>query len=228
MTELRRLTLAGLLGLSTLATAQAGTLVDLSAEASRPAPNDEIHAVVYTEATGNNPAELAKRVNQTLGDALKVVRGQPGISAKTGSQSTYPLYGQNQRIENWRMRAELRLESRDGTVLSETLGRLQQMKLAVGHVIQQVSPESRRRAEDAATEDAIRAFEARAKVVAGVFGKRYKIKQISIQQNGSPPPMPMMHARGAAMMAEAAAPAPIEAGESLVTTTISGQIELAD
>ena len=227
MPKFRRLTLAGLFGLSTLGTTQAGTLVDLSAEASRPAPNDEIHAMVYAEATGNNPAELAKRVNQSLAEALKVARGQPGISAKTGSQSTYPLYGQNQRIENWRMRAELRLESRDSAALSEMLGRLQQMKLAVGHVSQQVSAESRRLAEDGATQDAIRAFEARAKVIAGVFGKSYRIKQISFQQNGGPPPMPMLRARGAAMMAEAA-PVPIEAGESQITTSISGQIELAD
>ena len=227
MTELHRLTLAGLLGLITLTSAQAGTLIDLNAEASRPAPNDEIHAMVYTEATGNNPAELAKRVNQALAEALKVARGQPGISAKTGSQSTYPLYGQNQRIENWRMRAELRLESRDSAALSEMLGRLQQLKLAVGHVSQQVSAESRRRAEDTATQEAIRAFEARAKVIAGVFGKSYRIKQISVQQNGGPPPMPMLRARGAAMMAEAV-PVPIEAGESLITTSISGQIELAD
>lgn len=227
MNDFRRLTLAGLFGLSTFATAQAGTLVDLNAEASRPAPNDEIHAMVYTEATGNNPAELARRINLALGEALKVARGHPGISAKTGSQSTYPLYGQNQRIENWRMRAELQLESRDSAALSEMLGRLQQMKLAVGHVSQQVSAETRRQAEDGATQDAIRAFEARAKVIASVFGKSYRIKQISIQQNGGPPPMPMLRARGAAMMAEAA-PVPIEAGESLVTTNISGQIELAD
>ena len=227
MSKLRCLILAGLFGLNTFAIAQAGTLVDLSAEASRPAPNDEIHAMVYAEATGNNPAELAKRINQALTEALKAARGQPGISAKTGSQSTYPLYGQNQRIENWRMRAELQLESRDSGALSEMLGRLQQMKLAVGHVSQQVSAESRRLAEDSATQDAIRAFEARAKVIAGVFGKGYRIKQISVQQHGGPPPMPMLRARGAAMMAETA-PVPIEAGESLVTTSISGQIELAD
>ena len=227
MTDFRPFLLAGLLGIGIVAPAQAGTHVDLSAEASQSAANDEVRATVFTEATGNNPAELAKRINREMAEALRFARGQPGITAKTGSQSTYPLYGQNQRIENWRMRAELQLESRDSTALSEALGRLQQMKLAVGQVTQQVSRDSLRVAEDAATRNALRAFEERAKVIAGVFGKSYRIKQISVQQNGSPPPMPMMRARGVAMMAEAA-PVPIEAGESLVTTTISGQIELAD
>jgi hypothetical protein len=39
--------------------------------------------------------------------------------------------------------------------------------------------------------------------------------------------MPKERSARVAMMAEAA-PAPLEAGESLVTTTVSGQIELAD
>ncbi len=218
---------AGLLGLATLTTAQAGALINLSAEASQAAPNDEIHATVYAEATGNNPAELAKRINRELGEALKVARGQPGISAKTGSQSTYPLYGQNQRIENWRMRAELVLESRDSAAISDLLGRLQQMKLAVGQVNQQVSRENRRVAEDAATREAIRAFESRARVIAEVFAKPYKIKQMNIQQNGGPHPMPIMRAE-MAMAKSAADPIPLAAGESTITTTVSGQIELGD
>jgi uncharacterized protein YggE len=41
-------------------------------------------------------------------------------------------------------------------------------------------------------------------------------------------PQPMLMARGAMMADGAPAPAPLEAGESLVTTNVSGQIELAD
>ena len=39
--------------------AQAGTTVDLAAEASRPAANDQVQAVVFVEARGANPAVLA-------------------------------------------------------------------------------------------------------------------------------------------------------------------------
>ncbi|HXE37930.1 MAG TPA: SIMPL domain-containing protein, partial [Azonexus sp.] len=67
----------------------------------------------------------------------------------------------------------------------------------------------------------------RAKLVADTFGKPYRIKQLNIQQSGRQPPMPMFKASRAVMAAEAA-PLPLEAGESLVTTTVSGQIELAD
>ena len=88
------------------------------------------------------------------------------------------------------------------------------------------APETRRKVEDETTRDAIRAFQSRAAVAADQLGKAWKIKQLNIQQGGSMP-MPVMRAGRGAMMAEAA-PAPLEAGESQVTTTISGQIELAD
>jgi predicted secreted protein len=206
--------------------AHAGTTIELAADASRPAANDMVRASVYTEATGNSPAELAQRVNQEVAAAIKVIRGRPAVSVKSGRQSTYPVYGQSQKIENWRMRSELIIESRELASFSELLGKLQQMRIAVSSVSQLPSPETRRQVEDEATREAILAFQSRAAVVAGQLGKTWKIKQLNIQQGGGAP-VPMMPAARGLMQADST-PAPIEAGESLVTTTISGQIELAD
>ncbi len=203
----------------------AGTLIDLSAEASRPAANDMLRATVFSESTGANPAELARRVNADVGEALKVIRSTRNISVKSGQQSTYPVYSQAQKIESWRMRSELILESKDTAATSELLGKLQQMRLAVGQVSMLPSPETRRQVEDEAMRDAIRAFQSRAAVVADQLGKAWHIKQLSIQQSGGMP-VPLMRARGGMMAAEAMAP--LEAGESQVSTTVSGQIELAD
>lgn len=217
------------LALSLLTTAaQAGILIDLTAEASRPASNDMLHATVYAEATGNNPAELARKVNQEISEALKIIKTQAEVSAKSGQQYTGPIYGQNQKIENWRMRSELILESRDAAAVSELLGRLQKMRLAVGNVSQFPSPQTRQQVEEETTRDAIRAFQKRAALIAATFGKTYKIKQINLQQNGMQTPMPAMRAVAGAMMDTAAVAAPIEAGESLLTSSASGQIELAD
>ena len=209
------------------AIAHAGTLVDLSAEASRPAANDMVRASVFSEASGNNPAELARRVNTDIAEALKVIRAKTGVSVKSGHQATYPVYGQAQKIDGWRMRSELVIESKDTGAVSELLGKLQQMRLAVGALSQMPSPETRRQVEDEAMREAIRAFQSRAAVVAEQLGKGWKIKQLNIQQGGGMP-MPMMRASRGAMLAAEAAPAPLEAGESLLTTNISGQIELAD
>ena len=205
----------------------AGTLIDLSADASRSAANDQVRAVVYSEANGLNPAEVSRRVNQEIAEALKVIKAKSGVTVKSGQQATYPIYGKEQKIESWRMRSELILESKDLAAVSELLGKLQQMKLAVGNVSQMPSAETRRQVEDETTRDAIRAFQSRAAVVADQLGKKWQIKQMNIQQAGQYPQPMMRAARGVAMMAEAA-PAPLEAGESQLTTNIHGQIELAD
>ena len=207
--------------------AQAGALVDLAAEASRPAANDMVRASVYSEVTGKNPAELAQRVNADIAEALKLIRTKSGVSVKSGQNSTYPLYNQGQKIDGWRMRSELVLESKDQGSVSELLGKLQQMRLAVGDVSMLPSPETRRKVEDESTREAIRAFQNRAAVIAEQLGKGWKIKQLNVQQGGQMP-MPMMRAARGVMMAAEAAPAPLEAGESLVTTNVSGQIKLAD
>ncbi|MFZ1246669.1 MAG: SIMPL domain-containing protein [Azonexus sp.] len=214
-----------LVGCMAGATVQAGALVDLSAEASRPAANDMVRASVYSEASGKNPAELAQRVNADIAEALKLIRAKAGVSVKSGQQATYPVYSQAQKIDGWRMRSELVLESRSQGSVSELLGKLQQMRLAVGNVNLLPSPETRRQVEDEATREAIRAFQSRAAVIAEQLGKTWKIKQLNVQQGGGMP-RPMMAAR-AVMVAEDA-PAPLEAGESLVTTNVSGQIELSD
>ncbi|MBU1363621.1 MAG: SIMPL domain-containing protein [Gammaproteobacteria bacterium] len=209
------------------AMAQAGALVDLSAEASRPAANDMVRASVYSEASGKSPAELAQRVNADIAEALKLIRSKTGISVKSGQQSTYPVYSQGQKIDGWRMRSELVLESKDQGSVSELLGKLQQMRLAVSDVSLLPSPETRRKVEDEATREAIQAFQSRAAVIAQQLGKSWKIKLLNVQQGGGRP-QPMYRAARGMVMAAEAAPAPLEAGESLVTTNVSGQIELAD
>lgn len=220
-------TLLALLAGSFAAASQAGALIDLAAEAGRPAANDMVRASVYSEASGSNPADLARQVNGNIGEALKLIREKKGVTVKSGNQSTYPIYTQSRKIDGWRMRSELLIESRDFGAVSELLGRLQQMRLAVCDIAQMPSPETRRQVEDEAMREAIRAFQNRAAVVAEQLGKGWKIKQMHINQGGGSP-VPIMRGARAAMLAADAAPAPIEAGESTITTHVTGQIELED
>ncbi len=225
---MRLLPVAVLLAATLFATAHAGPLIELSAEASRPAANDLLRAGVFAEASGGNPAELARQINQDIGEALKLIRDYPAIAAKSGQQNTFPVYGQKQKLEGWRMRSELLLETKDAAAMSELLGKLQAMRLALGHLSQSPSPTTRAAAEDAATRDAISAFHARAGLIAEQFGKPYKINQLRVHQQGSFQPLVPMARAATLMQAADAAPMPIEAGESQVTTSISGQIELTD
>ncbi len=200
------------------------TTIELSAEAARPAANDLARASVFAEASGATPSELANRVNSQISDALKTAKTYANVKAQSGTTHSYPIYAKDNKIEGWRMRSELTLESRDSAALSELLGKLQ-ASLGVANLIMLPSPEAREQAESKAIIDAIAAFKLRAKTVADALGRSYRIKLLSINSNGRPAGPPMM--REAAMAADATA-MPIEAGETQIRATISGQIVLTE
>jgi len=103
------------------------------------------------------------------------------------------------------------------------LGKLQ-ASLGVSNLQLQPSPETRRKVESEAMVDAIAAFKGRAKVIADALAMGYRIKQLSVSTSGRIV-QPMF--RGAAKaMAMDAAPMPVEAGESQVSVSVSGQIEV--
>lgn len=205
--------------------ALAVTTIDLSAEAARPAANDQVRATVFAEASGATPAELARRINAQIADSLTLARGYGSVRTQSGGTHTYPVYTKGNRIESWRMRSELTLESGDTAAMAELLGKLQG-SLAVGNVAMLPSPETRRKAENEAMTEALAAFRARAKLLADAMGKPYRIKHLSVGTSGQ---MPVPKFRAAAMsMAAEASPMPMEGGESQVSANVSGQIELAD
>jgi len=201
----------------------AATTVELSSEVSRPAVNDLVRATVAAEATGTTPGELSRQINNLVSDALKVARAYPTIKTQSGGISTYPIYAKGGKIESWRMRSELSLESGDTSALSELLGKLQ-TSLGVSSLVMQPSPETRKKVENEAMLDALSAFNDRARVIAGALGKSYHIKQISVTTNGRVA-QPLFRAAAKSMVSDAA-PMPMEAGESQVSATVSGQIEL--
>lgn len=201
--------------------------IEFSAEASQTAANDLGVATLYAEGSGDNAAELALGINQRMVKALAVAHAFASVKAQSGGVSTWPVYAKDGqgRIEAWRMRSEIRIESRDLGALSELIGKLQG-SLAVAQLSMQPSAETRRKATDEATVDAIRAFEQRAALISSSLGKRYRLRHINISDSGARPPI-YARMRAAPMMAEAAS-APLEGGESEVGVTINGRIELVE
>ena len=206
----------------------AGTLIDFRVDVQRPVANDLGRASTYVELTGSDPAEVARKVKAVIADGLATAKAQPGITVKSGGTHTYPIYSKTGRvIENWRMRSELLLESRDAAALSTAVGKLQGGQLAIGGINFSPAPETRRKADDDATIEAIEAFNAKAARIAATLKKPYKIRMMNVNGSGNfPQPYPMT--RSVVAMSAEAAPMPIEAGESNVTVNVSGQIELID
>lgn len=203
-----------------------GTLIDLSAEASRSSANDLFRATVFSEASHAQSATVAKLVNQQIASALATTKDYPAVKTRTGGTHTYPVYGKNDRvIEAWRMRSEIQLESRDAAALAELLGKLQ-ANLGVSQISAGPAAETAQKAEADATIGAIQAFRERASLIAGTLGKKYRIREMSVGSNSRGPVAPFL--RSKAMMSAEAAPMPIEGGESQVVVNIHGKIELID
>lgn len=197
-------------------------VVELSSEASRPASNDLMQATVSAEASGASPGDLSAHINQAVADALKTAKAFPNVKVKTGNTTTYPVYSKQGKIDSWRMRSNIVLESSDTTEFSLLLGKLQ-TALAVTGLIASPSPETRRKAENEAMLDAIALFRGRARILAEQLGKGYSIKQLVISTTGHMP-QPMM--RAARSISLEAAPMPVEAGESQVVVSASGKIAI--
>ena len=200
--------------------------IELSAQASRSVTNDLARASAYVEMTDGNPAELAKKVNARIADTLALARGYSAVKVRSSGTYTYPVYGKTGRtIESWRMRSEIAMESRDIAAVSELVGKIQTLA-AVSQLNVEASPETWKKAEDEAMVEAIRAFQARAAIAAQTVGKRYRIGHINVGGVDARP-APMMKTMRSSVAMEAA-PAPVEAGESTVTVTVTGSVELLD
>ncbi|WP_245754524.1 SIMPL domain-containing protein [Candidatus Accumulibacter aalborgensis] len=202
-----------------------GTTIDLAAEASRPAANDLARATVFAEASGTTPGDLATRVNGLIAAGLKTARGYSNIKAQSGATHTYPVYAKGSTIEGWRMRSDLTLETGDTAALSDLLGKLQ-TSMGIANLMMLPAPETRKKAESEAMIDAIAAFKSRAKVIADTLGKPYRIKHLVINNGGQAPLTTMM--RSAGLAAAQATPMPIEAGDTQISATVAGQIELLE
>ena len=197
-------------------------VVRLQAEATRDVDNDQMLVVLVAQAEGQNPADLAAVVNRRMSEALKAANAANGVRARSGNYQTQRRYGKEGRVDGWQVSQELRLEASDFTAVAELVGRLQQ-SLVVRSMAMRLSPQARRSAEDQLVAEAIGAFHARAEVVRQAMkASGYRIRELSVGTSPTPGPRPM------AMMAERAAPAPVavEPGQSQITVTAAGAIQL--
>lgn len=198
-------------------------LIHLSASATAQLENDTMVAVVYAEEEGAQVAELSNIVNKKIKWGLNLVKAHPEIKHQTNAYSSNPIYS-NKKIKGWRVRQSLRLEGQDMALMSDLLGSLQR-DLALQSMQFTVSPESKNRQDAKLIDEALQAFEDRAKQVVKKLGrKNYKIVDINISTSGVPGVRPQYQMRSMAMAAESA-PA-VSAGEQTVSVTVNGKIEL--
>jgi predicted secreted protein len=166
-------------------------------------------------------AELRKTVDAVLTELKKTA--QPGqMDVRSGSFGVSPNYGRNGKINAWQGQAEVVLEGRDFTRITEAAARVPLM--SIGDLTFSLSRELRARVESQAQAQAIEGFKAKADAVVKAFGfAGYTLREVSVGGQGAMPPQ--RYRAEVAAAARASAPVAVEAGNSLVTVTVSGTVQ---
>ncbi len=226
-----------LLALGLAATASAQTpvsvpppqnVLQLSASGQVEVPQDLLTLTLSTTREGADAAgvqrELRQAVDQALAEAKKAV--EPGqLDARSGSFGVYPRHTRDGKINGWQGRAEIVLEGRDFTRITQTAARMTSM--TISQLSFGLSREERARVEAEAQLQAIERFKQKAAEIAKAFGfDTYTLREVSISGDGAGP-QPRMYSMAAQEMRAAAADAPVavEPGKSVVQVTVSGSVQ---
>lgn len=205
-------------------------LASFDTVASREVANDTAHATLFVELSDADPARLSERINAAIAAGVKLARQSGNMQSISTGYSTYPLYSKANKPDGWRARGELRLTSRDFAALARMIGELQKISGAVplqlAEVRYGVSDEARKKAEDELIEEGLRAFRSRAALLQkGLGSKGWKLVNLNVSTQSARAPV-MYRAAPIADMAMSAASAPVEGGESRLSVSIQGRIQL--
>jgi len=203
-------------------------VVALTATATIEVTRDLMAVTLSTTREGADASGVQASLKQALDAALLEARGvaRAGqIDVRTGSFSMNPRYSPKGLLNGWQGTAELVIEGRDLPGIGQLAGRIQSMTIA--RVSQGLSREQREKTEGSVTAQAIARYRAQAAEVTKQFGyASYSVREVSVnsnEQGGGPEPM-MMRARVFAAAADA--PLPVEAGQTSVSVTVSGTVQM--
>jgi predicted secreted protein len=198
--------------------------VHIQAMRSQTVSNDRMQVVMTAYREGDDPAVLAGQINQDMDWALDVLRTHEGIKVTSGMYQTFPLHYKG-TLKGWRASQDVHLEGRDVSVLSEIVGRLQE-RLQVKSMEFSVSDARQAEVENGLIEQVLDAFKQRAAIVqANLKASGYRFVSLDVQTAGRVQPRPVFARMQTATM-EAEQPVAVAAGESTVSVSVSGTIEL--
>jgi predicted secreted protein len=207
------------------AIALAGPTLHLEAIARSELPNDEMVVQLAVERSGPAPEKLNEEVLQALNLALAKTKTVPGVKARLGSVTTQPDWGPQGRRTGWRVRGLVVLEGSDLGATGRLAGELSS-DLQIAGVSFRLTEEARTREQARLIEEAAAAFKAKAQQVAKAFGyESFELKTINLDHAATtPPPRPMQMEFRAAT--DSSAKMPTDGGDTTVTLTIGGSVEL--
>ena len=198
--------------------------VRLQSQQTEAVSNDTMHVSMNTYAEMQDPAKLAAKINNDMEWALQQAKQVQGVKINTGSYQTWPIT-RKEVTTGWRGQQDLVLESADTETLSRLVGQLQD-RLQIKSMNFTVSDEKRAGVENRLIDAALDAFKQRAEIIGdNLKASDFRIVEINVNTSTQRPPM-LRQARMASMSMEASDAVAVEGGESDVSVTVNGRIEL--
>ena len=195
--------------------------VAVTASATTSVANDRMFASLRAEVDNADPARAAADVNAKIAKALARAKAVPGIDVKTSGYSSYQFT--DKLATRWRVQQSVSIEGSDFASLAALLTKLQaEDGLVMSGMSFDVSKEVRRKTEDSLTQEAIKAWQARAQSASKALGfDAWHVGRVNVM-TGEPSmrPQPMM--RMAAAGTGGGAPVTAEGGNTDITVTVSG------
>ncbi len=222
------LALASVASLPALANEPRYNQVSLHAEVSQEVAHDRMYVTLYSESQDKDPARLASSTTAALNKALEQARQAKEVKVSLGSRNSYPVYtDEGSKIDAWRERAELHLESSDFASLAQLSAKLLgELKMAEMNFA--VAEDTRKSSENALIKKAIEAFKARAELTtAAMGGKGYKLVKLSLNGGNLQPVYPMRAmAMDTGFNSKSGSTLQIEAGTRYIQLSANGTIEV--
>ena len=228
MTSGIALSLSTLLAIGSSAHAETTGYNQLSfnAEVKAEVANDEVRASLYKKTQATDSKTLAKQLNTAINQAMMIAKRYPTVTIKTGQQSTYPRYDKNDKIIGWTGQANIELKSTDFAATSQLIADLQET-LVMDNLSFGVSDAKKNELEQQLMTQASKAFQQQAQTLTSAWdAKGYRVINVSLN-TGSNYPRPVYGAMMKAQaMTESVQAKNFESGNSTITVSANGTIEL--
>lgn len=158
---------------------------------------------------------------------MKIAKRYPSVTVSTGQQRTYPRYDKDNKIIGWTGQANIDLKSTDFAATSQLIADLQET-LVMENLNFGVSESKKDALEQKLMTNASRAFQQQAKNLTSAWGARgYRVINVNLNTGGnSPRPMYSSMSMKASSESGSVPSQSFESGNSTVSVTANGTIEL--
>jgi predicted secreted protein len=194
---------------------------------SRDVENDQITVTMGIERNDQDATRLADEINRLMKWATTTADQFRAVDSTGSDYSIRPIYSRDKHLDHWRGQSSLVLRSKDNKEMARLVQTLQE-KMTIKSTVNSVSDELRNKTVTTMTDSALKKFTMRAKQVTASLGySKYRLVTVNINSSGHMPrPVYSMNMARSSMAAESVAPPAFESGQSTLTITVNGTIEM--